>query len=908
MASGPAGHLLPALTVAQSSGTVTGTVAVTLGAVTSAVAGSSVTGTVAVTIGAVTCAASGTASGSTVTGTVAVTLGAVTSAAAGSTVVGTVAQTLAAVTCAASGTHTSVTGTVAKTIAAVTCAAAGSSVVGSTAVTIAAVTAAGYGTAVYGFPTTVAGDGRTLLDQYGNAWFAIADCASSAIAQLSDADQDTYLADRASRGIRAVWAELIEHKFADNAPNDINSNAPFTGTALQSALATTYKTRAVRFVAKAASLGITVFFFPCYLGFSGSGEGWETELAAASNAQATSYGTDVATTFAHAPNIVWIAGGDQNPNATLLDRTDHIMAAIRAGHPGLSTTHQLRASSGHDIWSAYSWRDINSAYVNTGAFTGQIETVYAQETKPVMLIEAYFENEHSTTHQAFRGQMYISMFEDLAAAVFGINPIWAFGNNNGAGFADSSSTPFDTWQHALASPGSLDAGRAAAFIATYTPANWKALAPGVSLVTTGEGTTTAKAGIGVDTAGGRAVVYFPNSRSITLDLSVFTPATLDLAWFDPTNASTTAIGTYANTAGRTVTYPSANSGGDADWILTVSPSVAVTGTVAVTLGPITSAAAGSSTTGTVAKTLGAVTCAATGTHAVAGSVAVTLSAVTSVAAGSSTTGTVAVTLAAVTCSASGTVIDFVGTVAATIGPVTAAASGSTVTGTTAVTLAAVTSAASGAHGVTGTVAVTIGAVTCAAAGTANPPGVAGNVAATLAPVTCNASGSSVTGTVAVTIAAVTCSASGTFTLGTVTGTVAVTLAAVTVAAAGSSVVGSVTVTLAAIVCTASGTANPPGVSGNVAVTLGPVGLVAVGSSVVGTVSRTLGAVACVATGSTVSGSVHATLPPVLGIGSGTAGSITPIIIGLFTLTSLSVSRTMRPVSTVQRTLTPLEAP
>ena len=427
------------------------------------------------------------------------------------------------------------------------------------------------------WPTSIAADNRTVLNGSGVPWYAIADCASSGMAQLSNTEQDQYLADRAAKGITAIWVELIEHKFADHAPNDINNVAPFTGTAFQSTLNPTYWARVDRFLSQAGSFGITVLAFPAYLGAVGSGEGWETELSAASNAQATSYGTTIGTRYAGQPNIIWMYGGDQNPNATLLDRTDHLALAIRAaGAVQLTSTHQVRNSSGHDVWSAYTWRDLNSVYVNPGfpSPVTQFETVYAQEAKPVVWIEGRFENESGFSNQLGRAQIYATMFEHGAFHMFGTTPTWFFGSSTGAGFGVSTSPPFDTWQHALNSPLSLDAQRAATFLASYTPAQRQALIPGVNLAPTGEGTGSTKAAIGCNTTGGQAWAYFPSSRSITLDLSVFTPSSLRLRWFDPTNATYTTIGTFANTAGRTVTYPSANSAGDADWVLVVDPVAA----------------------------------------------------------------------------------------------------------------------------------------------------------------------------------------------------------------------------------------------------------------------------------------------------------------------------------------------
>lgn len=137
------------------SGTITGTLAVTLGNTVSTAAGSTVTGSLAVTLGNVTSAATG-AHG--IAGTLARTLADVTASSSGSTVTGTLARTLADVTAAATGTFSSgVTGTLAVTLADATASASGSTVTGSLARTLGDVT--GVASGAHGVAGTVA---RTL--------------------------------------------------------------------------------------------------------------------------------------------------------------------------------------------------------------------------------------------------------------------------------------------------------------------------------------------------------------------------------------------------------------------------------------------------------------------------------------------------------------------------------------------------------------------------------------------------------------------------------------------------------------------------------------------------------------------------------------------------------------------------
>jgi Protein of unknown function (DUF4038) len=68
------------------------------------------------------------------------------------------------------------------------------------------------------FPLAVSGNHRHLEDSAGAPFLVVGDTAWSLVAQLSEADIDRYLDDRAARGFNAIIVNLLEHKFASRAP------------------------------------------------------------------------------------------------------------------------------------------------------------------------------------------------------------------------------------------------------------------------------------------------------------------------------------------------------------------------------------------------------------------------------------------------------------------------------------------------------------------------------------------------------------------------------------------------------------------------------------------------------------------------------------------------------------------
>jgi hypothetical protein len=705
--------------VAAASGTytpplVTGTVAVTLGDFTSTASGSfgsSVTGTVAVTLGDFVSSASGAVGNN---GTVAVTLDPFTSSASGTytppLVTGTVAVTLGDFVAAASGTHTAgISGTVAVTLGSFTPAAAGVVVNGV-------------------YPTAVSGNSRFLVDAVGNPWFGVGDTAWSLAVQLTTAEITQYLEDRAGRGVNFVLFNAIEHLFSSQSPRweNVNGDVPFSGAAFQTSLVDAYWDHVEFIVAEAARLGVTCLICPAYLGFAGSEEGWDTEVAAATNGQMTTYGQSLVARFSSYPNIVWLIGHDQNPDATEEAREAALSDALQAGTAHLVTVGGVE-QEGSAAWSGSGVDyDFDTVYFrSTEAPAQQTQDCWANSpTMPTGFFEGLYEGDGSGATRN-RNQMWGPLCSGATYIFFGNNPIWNF---EAPDWASSG-----TWEAALDDEGSLDLGVFADFVASLS-GSWSGMVPDTTdtFLTVGEGTGATRASARFDgdaTTGVLGVAYRPDggSSSLTFDLTEFTAvATVKIRKFDPSSAAYTTIGTFATSGTQAVSSLGTNAAGDGDWVIVFEQSDDRTGTVAVTLGDFVPAAAGTSTpptvTGTVAVTLDAFTPNASGTHTppgVSGTVAVTLADFTTSASGTHTppgvTGTVAVTLGDFTPNASGLFIPAgSGAGAVTLDPFTAAASGTytppAVTGTAAVTLGTFDANATGTFIplITGTVAVTLG--------------------------------------------------------------------------------------------------------------------------------------------------------------------------------------------------------
>jgi hypothetical protein len=389
-----------------------------------------------------------------------------------------------------------------------------------------------------------------LVDGGGIPWFGVGDTAWSLTVQLSPAEITTYLEDRAGRGVNLVLVNLVEHFYGDNAPNNYTNVAPFTGTAFQSSLNSSYWSVVDHAVDECRRLGITLFACPAYLGFAGTDEGWNDEVEAASNAQMTSYGQALNARYGAEPHVMWLIGHDRVPNATEKAREEALSAQL-AGLRGLGSVPTLGSSAWGSTTITPDFETVYS-YESTPVDNG-LTAWGASPTRPWWWFEGKYENEQSVTAAQLRAQTWGGFVAGACAVIFGNNPIWRFNTD---------------WESALDDAGSLHHEVFAGAVASV--AGWHLMAADTSgtFLTSGAQTGASRAGARFSTSG--AVVYMPSARSVTLDLTEISGySNARVTRVDPTNGATSVLGTYATSGSQVVGSQGSNAGGDSDWVLHV---------------------------------------------------------------------------------------------------------------------------------------------------------------------------------------------------------------------------------------------------------------------------------------------------------------------------------------------------
>ncbi len=406
----------------------------------------------------------------------------------------------------------------------------------------------------------LSGDGSYLVDASGDPVFMNGDTAWSLMVEPTDAEIETYLADRQAKGFNVVIAELVEHKFAAHAPANVAGDEPFGSAAFQG-MNDAYFARVDRILNQAASHGITVLLAPAYVGYQCGDEGWCAELKAASLATMRSYGQFVGQRYKDFPNIIWMIGGDADPFPYNVDgKLEEMVAGIKDYDPDhLMTSHTGPETSAQEVWGARPWLNLNTVY--TYSSSGTQAKTYTEYNRtgalPLFLLETAYENEHGSTPQSLRTQAYQAvLWGARLGQFFGNCPIWPFAAAPAAGYCASTN-----WIGQLSSAGSTTV----AYIGNLMRSrrHWLMRPDHATVVmTAGYGSGATRAVTSRATDGSSVIAYIPTRRQVTIDLSSVSGTSARAWWWNPRTNTATSAGTFPTTGSQDFTPPDTN-----DWVL-----------------------------------------------------------------------------------------------------------------------------------------------------------------------------------------------------------------------------------------------------------------------------------------------------------------------------------------------------
>jgi hypothetical protein len=413
----------------------------------------------------------------------------------------------------------------------------------------------------YSYPLKASSNGHYLVDQNNKPFYIVGDSAWSLVAQLNNSDTLIYLNGRQQQGFNTILANVIEHKFASNAPNNDNNEAPFTGTKFITPNEN-YFAHLDFVVNESANRGIVLFLFPIYIGYDCSDEGWCAEIQNASESNMTYWGQYLGNRYNNYTNIIWVVDGDAN-SATygLQNKTRAFVNGLRTYDThSLISAHSKRGESSLDVWTNESWLTLNGVYTtnNASAYTDSKRGYQRSPAIPSFYLEGQYEHAGGITIQHLRTQAYWSSLYGSIGHFYGNCPVWSFDYDTGF-------CTFLNWKTELNSSGARNITYTASL---FNSRQWYLLNPDFSntIMTSGYGTfgNTDYVTGAITSNNHTYIAYLPTSRAVTVNLSKIAGTQSKVWWFNVINKATTLNGTYSNSGTQSFTPPSAG-----DWILVI---------------------------------------------------------------------------------------------------------------------------------------------------------------------------------------------------------------------------------------------------------------------------------------------------------------------------------------------------
>jgi hypothetical protein len=427
------------------------------------------------------------------------------------------------------------------------------------------------------FPLSVSSTGRFLVDERGKPFRLQGEAAWSLVANLTGPEVDAYLEDREEKGFNTVLVNLLEHRYAVQAPKNRAGAAPFRTAGDFSTPEAAYFAFAESVVEKARARGFLVLLAPAYPGYgcpaspSPDNEGWSVEMGNSQTGACLAYGRFVGEAFKKFDNVLFVEGGDcmPAPGSALETCALEVMAGVKeAGGHALQTGHWSPNTVSTDEVAFASAMQLEAVYQYKSPQTACRRAFARTPVLPAFLVESGYENERIQGSVApARKYLYWASLTCTAGVVSGSRPIWLFDEG---------------WQHALDSPGANDVARLGHLLDTLP---WQGLVPsGLGgmrpLVIAGGGTPGEQDEVvAAATPDGAALVaYVPPGtafeRSFVVDVRALS-GVATARWYNPWTGGVVAIGRVPNTAPRWFTPPGDNGSGYDDWVLVLTTAAPV---------------------------------------------------------------------------------------------------------------------------------------------------------------------------------------------------------------------------------------------------------------------------------------------------------------------------------------------
>lgn len=305
---------------------------------------------------------------------------------------------------------------------------------------------------------------------------------------------------------------------------------------------------------------------PAWHGYAG--DDWRGYI---NNSNATAYGNFLGSRYGNKNNIMWTLGGDNNPDTAnesirnikdglnkgdITQATRNMGVAIqqRESIRHLMSYHANRRFSSTQFFNNDAWHTVAYAYTDLKAYQLVLSDYEKTKVRPVINPETYYDQQITLpsprgpfilTNEQLRAQAYYTYYSGGVGYAYGNERIWDVDPD---------------WRQRINDPSAFYMTHVKNLLENYKQELLPDHRSGNSrkLLTNGYGTyNTLTYAVSARTIDDRVgLAYFPNNRSITVNMAVFNGGNVRLRWFNPNSGAYQLIGTYAGSGTRQLTYPS----------------------------------------------------------------------------------------------------------------------------------------------------------------------------------------------------------------------------------------------------------------------------------------------------------------------------------------------------------------
>ncbi len=260
------------------------------------------------------------------------------------------------------------------------------------------------------------------------------------------------------------------------------------------------------------------------------------------------YGRYLGERYARFKNIVWMMGGDRNPDGVLEEVNSLLMGIKYTDKQNLFTAHQHPDDPMPARYGWGGWLDVNGTYSYQILQKKLLMDYNHKPVMPFILLETTYEGEHNASSLQIRRQAYWANLSGATGQFLGNRPIWLFDPG---------------WETAIDAQGSRDMVHVKTLFSSRA---WHTLIPDQyhKIVTGGLGEFNGMdyLAAAATSDGSTLIAYMPTARTITVDLTQLSGTEMHGWWFNPRTGASESAGKFSTSGSMQLTPP-----GEGDWAL-----------------------------------------------------------------------------------------------------------------------------------------------------------------------------------------------------------------------------------------------------------------------------------------------------------------------------------------------------